>query len=84
MFTIITKPDCPWCDKAKSLMRMREESFSEFSVAEHPILRDFLKSGDLHTVPQVYWKGERIGGYEDLEAWFQWEDGRRQFEEKYG
>lgn len=76
MFTIITKPDCPWCDKAKSLMRMREESFSEFSIGEHPILRDFLKSGDLHTVPQVYWKGERIGGYEDLEAWFAWEDNR--------
>lgn len=83
MFTIITKPDCPWCDKAKSLIRMREESFSEFSIDEYPVLRVFLKHNELHTVPQIFLKGERIGGYEDLEAWFQWEDGRRQFEEKY-
>ena len=71
MFVIVTKPDCPFCDKAKKLIRMNDDSFSEYSVAEHPILRDFLKSNDLHTVPQIYLKGYHVGGYTDLEDFYE-------------
>lgn len=74
MFTIITKPDCPWCDKAKSLLRHRDESFSEFSMGEYPIFRDFLKANDLHTAPQIFYKGVLIGGYIDLDEWFALDD----------
>lgn len=74
MFVIVSKPDCPWCDKAKSLLRSREESFSEFSVAEHPILRDFLYANGMKTVPQIWYKGDLVGMYTDLEDWFIWQD----------
>lgn len=74
MFVIVSKPDCPWCDKAKSLLRYREESFSEFSVAEHPIMIDFLRANKMTTVPQIYYNGDLIGTYTDLEEWFKWDD----------
>lgn len=74
MFVIISKPDCVWCDKTKSLLRSREESFSEFSIANHPIFIDFLRSNKLTTVPQIYFEGELVGGYTDLEEWFKWQD----------
>lgn len=74
MYVIISKPDCPWCDKAKSFLRSRDESFSEFSIAEYPILRDFLKQNNLHTVPQIFWKGDLIGGFTDLEDYIKWNE----------
>jgi glutaredoxin 3 len=71
MYIIYTKHDCPWCDKAKSLLENLGHQYEEkhFNV-------DFTKE-DLvamlpetirPTVPQIYLKGNRIGGYEDLKA----------------
>lgn len=69
MYVIISKPDCPWCEKAKRLLQFNDQTFSEYSIAEFPIFRDFLRDNGLTTVPQIFWEGHCIGGYADLEEW---------------
>ena len=63
---ILTKENCPWCDKAKDLMREKGLEFVEMDVYQHPSLRTFLGYLGLKTVPQIFTKDERIGGYDDL------------------
>lgn len=57
--------------KAKDLLRQHGKMFIEFSVEEHPVLRDFLKANSVYTVPQVFANGIMVGGYEDLVEWFE-------------
>lgn len=65
-YVIIAKENCPYCVKAKTLLdRMGKEAVT-LDVMEYPVLRTFLKSQGLNTVPQVFHRGRRIGGYEDL------------------
>lgn len=80
MYVIITKPDCPWCEKAKNFLRSREDIFSEFSLANHPILIDFLRANKLTTVPQIFHNGDLIGGYEDLVDFTNWNDSYKSWE----
>ena len=63
---ILTKENCPWCDKAKDLLRKKGLEFVEMDVYQHTSLRTFLGYHGLKTVPQIFNKDERIGGYEDL------------------
>lgn len=68
-FVVVTGLNCPWCEKAKDLLRQVDPSFLTFSVEVFPVMRDFLKGQGLRTVPQVYHGGERVGGYEELVAY---------------
>lgn len=74
MYVLLTRKDCPFCEKAKELLTSREEKFSEFDVYEYPVLRMFLKHNDIHTVPQIFWKGDLIGGFTDLEDYIKWNE----------
>lgn len=69
-YVILTKPNCPWCAKAKHLLTANGLGFSEFDVTEHTDYRDFLYALDTKTVPQIFTKGHWIGGYNDLEEAF--------------
>ena len=60
--------------KAKELLKSRGEKYQELSIEDHPILREFLIVNQLHTVPQIWFKGDLIGSYTDLEQWLDWED----------
>ena len=63
---IVTKKDCPWCDKAKDLLRETGIAFFEMHISEHPSFRTFFGHLGVKTVPQIFTKDERIGGYDDL------------------
>lgn len=65
MFIIYTKPDCPFCVKAKLLLK--DHTIKEIVVGEDISSEDYkdLMPG-FTTVPGI-WKGSVfIGGYEDL------------------
>lgn len=67
---IYTKSYCPYCVKAKDLLKRKGLEFEEISVehdfglAEHMITR----SGGRKTVPQIFIDGKHIGGCDDLHA----------------
>jgi len=65
-FVILTAPDCPWCDRAKRLLEELHFSYAELDVTEHPGLRMFLDALGIRTVPQVFNRHVRLGGYLEL------------------
>jgi glutaredoxin 1 len=69
---IYTKPDCPWCVRAKELMKKLNLKYDEKKLDED-YTRDYLRllvpENLPLTVPQVFVDGNRIGGYEDFADW---------------
>jgi glutaredoxin len=69
---IYSKPNCPWCVKAKELMNRFSISYEE-KILDVDYSRDDLRElvGE-HlplTVPQIFINDRRIGGYEDFADW---------------
>jgi len=66
---IYSKPNCPWCVKAKELMNKLHLNYDE-KVLDMDYTRDELKQlvpENLPlTVPQIFVYNKRIGGYEDF------------------
>lgn len=69
---IYSKPNCPWCVKAKELMNKLNLNYDE-KVLDVDYTRDELKQlmpENLPlTVPQIFVYNKRIGGYEDFAEW---------------
>lgn len=65
---VYTKKDCPFCHKAKELLREKGQKFTEFDVEEEPgKLREMLeRSQGRKTVPEIFIDGELIGGFDEL------------------
>ena len=67
MVELYTKPDCPYCSRAKTLLRDQQISFTEYKLNEdytREILSD--KFPEAKTFPVVVMDGFRIGGYTEL------------------
>jgi glutaredoxin 3 len=59
---------CPFCQRAKSLLKKKKVNFAEIDVDDRPELRSWLVSASgQRTVPQVFINGQPVGGYTDLE-----------------
>jgi len=69
MFYMITKGDCPWCDKAKELLQQRKAPLGVFHYDEHLMIVKLMRGFGLRTVPQIWYEDEYIGGYENLVEW---------------
>jgi glutaredoxin len=55
-------PSCPWCKKAKALLKPYQPRI----IVIKPEERSFLnKLSGMRTVPQIFYKGKLIGGYTD-------------------
>lgn len=69
---IYSKPNCPWCVKAKELMNKLNLNYDE-KVLDVDYTRDELKQHMPEnlplTVPQIFVYNKRIGGYEDFAEW---------------
>jgi len=67
---IFTKQACSYCKKAKSLLRSKGADFEEIDIEGRPDLKKalLLKTNGAATVPQIFIKGEYIGGYDALYA----------------
>ena len=69
---IYTKNNCIWCDRAKLLLDSKDIEFKEIDLSDDLKREKFYNSigENVKTVPQIYIDDLRIGGYQDLVAWF--------------
>ncbi|MFT4926698.1 MAG: glutaredoxin-like protein [Phenylobacterium sp.] len=64
--SIFTKPGCPYCTKAKTLLSEKGLAFEEIVLGKDATLASLKAITGADTVPQVYIGGEHIGGSEAL------------------
>ena len=67
---IYTTTYCPFCVRAKALLRSKGVAFEEIDVTEDDELRNKMVelSGGRRTVPEVFINGKIVGGYDELRA----------------
>jgi glutaredoxin 3 len=67
---IYTTTFCPYCVRAKALLKSKEVPFEEIDVTDDPEMREKLVelSGGRRTVPEIFINGKIIGGFEELKA----------------
>jgi glutaredoxin len=64
-----SKPACPFCVKAKNLLKNKGIEYEEKNIAEGYKIEDLLALvPNARTMPQVWLDGEHLGGYDQLEA----------------
>lgn len=68
--SVLTRPGCPYCAKAKALLDKHGIVYDEISVGHDATLRSVRAISGRDTVPQVYIGGQHIGGSEELERYF--------------
>lgn len=60
---------CPYCIRAKALLKSRGIPFEEIDVTGDPAARAWLvETTGRRTVPQIFIGEEPIGGFDDLRA----------------
>jgi len=67
---IYTLETCPYCIRAKSLLKKRGLVFKEFilEINDEEAWEDLEQKTGVETVPQIFHKGKFIGGCSDLEV----------------
>lgn len=68
--TIYTTSICPYCHRAKDLLRRKGATFQEIDVGANPDLRQRMTelAGGRTTVPQIWIGDQHVGGCDDLHA----------------
>ncbi|WP_321395813.1 glutaredoxin 3 [Emcibacter sp.] len=68
--TIYSTMFCPYCIRAKKLLKSKGQEFEEIDVGEHPDQRATMmeRSGGGRTVPQIFIGDKHVGGCDDLFA----------------
>lgn len=66
--TIYTTATCPYCRRAKELLKRKNFSFTEIPVDGDPKARQLmsLKAHGRTTVPQIFFDGRHIGDCDEL------------------
>jgi glutaredoxin 3 len=65
---IYTTSYCPYCFRAKSLLRSKNVAFEEIDVTDDPERRtEMERLSRRHTVPQIFIDGQPIGGFDDVQ-----------------
>lgn len=61
---------CPFCVRAKALLRNKGVAFTEIDVTDDPAMRErmVVLAGGRRTVPEIFINGKIIGGYDELRA----------------
>ncbi len=67
---IYTTAFCPYCFRAKALLKKKGVAFTEYDVEAIPGKRDEMvkRARGRRTVPQIFIDGEAIGGSDELAA----------------
>ncbi len=65
--SIITKPGCPFCAKAKAALKEKGYAFEEIVLGRDASITSVRAITGKATAPQVFIGGQYIGGSEDLE-----------------
>ena len=66
--TIYTTRSCPFCIRAKGLLRDKNASYDEIDVGADPSVRAQMtqRAGGRRTVPQIFIGDRHVGGCDDL------------------
>lgn len=67
---VYTTRICPYCVRAKSLLKKKGVDFEEIDVSDDMALREKLiqEAGGARTVPQIFIGDTHVGGCDDLYA----------------
>lgn len=67
---IYTTEYCPYCVRAKALLRSKDVEFTEIDVTDDDELREKMTelAGGRRTVPEIFINDRIIGGYDELRA----------------
>lgn len=67
---IYTKPGCPYCSAALSLLTRKGADFTEIVASSDPAKKSEMveKSGGKSTFPQIFINGKHVGGSDDVHA----------------
>lgn len=75
-FTIYTKDNCKYCTKAKSLLKERGLTFTEYALPTQATKEDIVamlkasgSKAEIKTVPQIFNGTQYIGGFTELETY---------------
>lgn len=64
---IYTTAVCPYCVRAKELMKRRQIKFEEVRIdLDQKRLREMLDRSQRRTVPQIFIGDHHVGGFDDL------------------
>lgn len=68
MIRLYSKPQCPYCDRAKIWLENNDLPYEVVNIMENQTAFDFIKSKGHRTVPQIYFNDEVLveGGYDGL------------------
>jgi glutaredoxin 3 len=66
---VYTTQTCPYCIRAKALLKKRDVPFEEIDVSRDEEKRSWLvATSGMRTVPQIFIDGKPIGGSDELHA----------------
>ena len=67
---IYTTPICPYCYRAKALLKQKGAQYDEVDVFMDADARDEMeaKANGRRTVPQIFIDERHVGGFDDLDA----------------
>ena len=67
---VYTTTACPYCVRAKALLKHKGVPFTEIDVTDDAELRQKMveMAGGRRTVPEIFINGKIIGGYDELRA----------------
>ena len=69
---VYSKPNCPYCVRAKTLLDSYSVSYTEKVVGVDVTREQLLEAApNARTVPQIIINGEVIGGYEQLSSYIE-------------
>jgi len=67
--SIMTRKGCPYCVKAKGLLRDAGIEYEELVLNQHYTDRSLRAIANAATFPQIFIDGEHLGGSDQLEMW---------------
>ena len=64
---VYSTDNCPWCERAKSLLRARGLNLEEIDISsDQASALEMTKRSGRRTVPQIFIDNVHIGGFDEL------------------
>jgi glutaredoxin len=66
-FLIYGKPNCTYCDQAKSLLDSQGIPYTYVDIVEQNLV-EWIKGQGFRTVPVIYYNDSYVGGFNELKS----------------
>jgi glutathione-dependent peroxiredoxin len=72
VITVYSKPNCPYCEKAKYLLKSLGLQYEEKTVTKDLSVEELYEAlgKQVRTIPQIVINKDHIGGYNELKEHF--------------